>query len=150
MSLKFFSSLMDLWEFNIIDGLIAVPTWWYYHGGYMTTIYLWITGEIRLRILSLSLFIIFLSTARCKFCIKLPHVRLGSMKLSVTRTLPFTLLPVTHLEKNSPEKGGTCNTGIDIPGVLNRTVSLYISLLLLFLLFYSHSTRAYIKYIKYV
>lgn len=99
--------------------------------GYMTTIYLWITGEIRLRIL--SLFVIFLSTARCKFCIKLPHVRLGSMKLSVTRTLSFTLLPVTHLEKNSPEKGGTCNTGIDIPGVPNGTASSYV-LFLLFLL----------------
>lgn len=113
--------------------------------GYMTTIYLWITGEIRLRIL--SLFVIFLSTARCKFCIKLPHVRLGSMKLSVTRTLSFTLLPVTHLEKNSPEKGGTCNTGIDIPGVPNG-IRFVVRVIVIILTILFHSTTRALHEIK--
>ena len=63
---------------------------------------------------------------------QITRVYVGSLKLSVTRTLLFTLLPVTVLEKNSPEKGGTCVTGTrNIPGAPRRDISPCVSLKLL-------------------
>jgi len=42
---------------------------------------------------------------------------MSTRKVSVTRLL-FTLLPVLQCEKNTPEKGGTCDASTDATGVL--------------------------------